>query len=79
MRFSRIFESNLKSTYKNQIWWPSKTFKKEGNSNKNVEETINKTESLLSDKLKLNIGSPPKIEDCMIDERVSVILIKKIK
>lgn len=77
LRFSRVFASNCKPTYRNQIWWTSKTFNKEGN-NKVICENVENgttlkgapTSASISDKFTLDIGSPPRVENCMFDERV---------
>uniref|UniRef100_A0A1I7XNI5 DUF3591 domain-containing protein n=1 Tax=Heterorhabditis bacteriophora TaxID=37862 RepID=A0A1I7XNI5_HETBA len=70
LRFSRLFASNIKSSSKAEIWWPSKTFHKKHHADEDrIKEKIDPEKK----KIRLSFGPPPGPDDLQMDQEVLLL------
>lgn len=87
LRFTRLFSSIAKPTIRNQIWWTSRTFRRDAaDADKNESESVldaeNEEDYSINHELKdrskwIKIGLPPEKECCQRDDYVSHLFKKR--
>lgn len=82
LRFSRVFAANSRPTLHNQIWWPSKTFRKDSGAPPKRAESDEKTNGEADEKVViarkefcLDIAETPKVDECAPDDAVQFDLL----